>query len=152
VHPLDGRRGPFNFGGAGGTPAQAVTDAGGRWSFDALPAGTLRFAASDDHHAPGTSEPVPPDGKTGRDGGIIHLRARGHVAGQAARPDGMPVASATIRVGARGEGARTAYSDEHGNFDIAGLPHQPITLVAAGESASSEPVPLDLSAKPEQLG
>jgi protocatechuate 3,4-dioxygenase beta subunit len=134
-------------------PAPTVaTDGGGRWSFEALAAGSFRFGASDERHAPGLSEPVTLDGKTARSGIAIRLEAGASVAGQVVRPDGTPVAAASIRVGARGEEPRQAFCDEHGNFALGGLPRKAVELVAAGESASSDIVPLDLAAAPSQNG
>src|SRR6185312_1497774 len=47
--------------------AAPVTDAEGRWRIAAVAAGTVRFAARDGHHAPGSSALLSVDGKAARD-------------------------------------------------------------------------------------
>jgi hypothetical protein len=148
--------------------ASDVSDAAGRWSLAAVPAGTFRFAATHEQHGPGTSEPVTLDGKTPREAIVVTLEPGAHIAGQVVLPDGTPVPSASVRVIARepgqgrgggfaaqrllGEPPRQAFADEHGKFDIGGLPRRQAVLIAGGETASSDAMQLDLAAKPEQVG
>lgn len=145
--------------------AGALTDADGRWALPALPAGTFRFAATHENHGPGTSEPVTLDGKTARTEILVTMEPGAHIAGQVVLPDGSPVASAAVRVVAReagppqrgaprpaGDPPRQSFTDERGGFDIGGLPRRAVVLVAGGETASSDAMPLDLAARPEQTG
>lgn len=146
----------------GGRAAQTATsDGDGRWSFAALPAGSFRFAGTAAKHGPGTSENLVLDGHTAKSGIVVKLEAGAHVAGRVVKRDGTPVASATVRVGeagrrgppaggSPGEPPRQTYTDASGHFDLDGLARRPSQLVALGETSSSENVPLDLAAQPEQ--
>src|SRR5262249_32996907 len=107
-----------------GAGAGVLSDAAGRWSLPAVPAGTFPFAASHEQHGPGQSEPVTFDGKTARTDIVVALEPGAHIAGQVVLPDGTPVPSAQVRVAvreARGAGApfrppgdppRQAYADD----------------------------------------
>jgi len=147
----------FGFGRMSDAKKSIVSDAAGRWTVPALPAGTFRFNATHEKHGPGSSPPTSLDGKSEHKDITITLTEGAHIAGQVVRKGGGPVASATVRVAVKDAGlttelARQVFTNEKGAFDVTGLPRKPVELVASGETASSEIVPLDLAAKPEQLG
>lgn len=131
------------------------TDAQGRFRFDALPAGTFRFAARHPDHAPGTSAPVTLDGERERTDVEITLDAGAIVAGKVVNKQGQPVAWASVRVVAKIEGwsfedARQVYSDEAGAFEVKGLPRRTLQAVALHESGASETVEIDLGSVAEK--
>ena len=146
----------FGFAFGGGARDGVLTDARGRWSIAALPAGTFRFSASQEKHGPGTSAPVILDGRVEHKGIAIAVEAGAHIAGRVVDHAGAPVASAAVRIavasrGFGGEPARQAFTDDKGRFDIDGLPRKAAELVASSDSASSDITALDLAAKPAQL-
>jgi hypothetical protein len=131
-----------------------TTDAKGRWSFAALPAGTFRFSAAHAEHAPATSSNVALDGATPRADVEITMEPGARIAGKVVLPSGE-AAAATLRVAPRGGGfawfvGRQVSTRADGTFEIGGLPRRPIDVVAARADASSQVVALDLAAQPSR--
>ncbi len=134
-----------------------TTDDKGRWRFAALPAGSFRFSASHERHAPGVSEPISLTGLVERTGVIIQLAAAGRIAGKVVDAQGAPAPLATVRVARGGDGiswdvTRQAATDEKGEFDIGGLPRAALDVVASHELGSSTTAVVDLAAQPERTG
>lgn len=131
------------------------TDEHGAFRFEAMPAGTFRFLATDSHFAPGSSPPVTLDGAAARSGIEIRMDRGAVVAGRVVSRSGAAVGWATVRITARTSGAaydapRQTYADETGHFEIGGLPRRPMLLVALHESATSEIIPVDLTGTAER--
>ncbi|MBK9033581.1 MAG: carboxypeptidase regulatory-like domain-containing protein [Myxococcales bacterium] len=127
-----------------------VTDATGRFTFAALPAGSFRFVARHERFAPGTSAIVTLDGSHATDGVEIKLTGGATIAGKVVDDHGGPVASAQVRIavasrGMIGSEPRQVFSDSDGRFVIAGLPKKPLDAVAIAESGSSKNVAVDAS-------
>ena len=128
----------------------AVTDATGRFRFDAIAAGTYRFLATHERHAPGSSSPMKLDGANPREGIEIRLQPAATIADDVVSKHGDPVSLVTLRITARASGSsyeapRQAYSDEHGHFEITGLPRQRLQLVALHESGASRVIDVDMT-------
>src|SRR5439155_16115860 len=64
--------------------------------------------------------------------------------------DGGGIPGASVRIGSGYDAPRMTMADHEGRFHVTGLARRPVTLVARSESASSEPMALDLAATPEQ--
>jgi len=128
------------------------TDKNGAFAFDALPAGSFRFAAAHPERARGMSALVTLDGKTARDDVTITLAVGAIVRGTVVDATKAPVAGARVRIGItskRGmifEPPRQAYSDAKGAFEIKGLPRRELSAVAIHESGSSQSVDVDTTA------
>ncbi len=132
-----------------------TTDAAGKFRFDALPAGTFRFAARHPKFAPGASPQITLDGSSARDGVDIVLEQGATIAGKVVSKAGVPVAFASVRVAARIEGwsfedARQTSSDESGAFEMTGLPRKKLDVVGVHESATSQTVEVDVTAVAEK--
>ncbi len=128
----------------------AITVADGAFELPALPAGSFRFTATHEEHAPGTSELVTLDGKTPYTTVTIQLTAGASIRGKVVDTTGKPVASARVRVGVAGnpramifESPRQAYSDGTGAFAIKGLPKKQLMSIALHESGASQAVAVD---------
>lgn len=131
-----------------------TTDAAGAFSFAALAAGSYRFIAGDDAHAPGAVAPVVIDGVHAVDNLTIELSAGAAIAGRVIQADGSPAAGAIVRIAPRENAFRpvprqTAAATD-GGFRMAGLPRQSVYLVAFGGDASSETIEVDLTATSER--
>jgi protocatechuate 3,4-dioxygenase beta subunit len=130
-----------------------ITDAKGRWRFDALPQATVRFRASHQRFAPTVSAPVPLADGVPRSGVEIVLDVGARLTGHVVDTGGAPAASAVVQVGgASVESAliRQAHCDDDGRFELAGLPRTAIHLVASSETASSPLVSVDLTDRRER--
>ncbi len=130
-----------------------ITDAKGRWRFDALPRATVRFRASHQRFAPTVSAPVPLADGVERTGVEIALDAGARLTGRVVDAQGAPAASAVVHVGgASVESAliRHAYSDADGRFELLGLPRTNLHLVAMSDGASSALVSVDMTARRER--
>jgi protocatechuate 3,4-dioxygenase beta subunit len=132
-----------------------VSDAAGRFRFEAMPAGSFRFVARAEGFAPGTSALVTLGGVSERSGIEIVMDTGGSIAGQVVDTGGAAVPFAAVRVVARVEGfsfdeARQTASDEQGRFEMTGLPRKKLDAVAVGESATSETVEIDLATQAER--
>ena len=127
----------------------ATTDKFGAFTFDAMPAGSFRFAASHSDFARGASAIVTLDGKRPQDGIVITLGEGAVVRGTVVDSRKQPVASARVRVGVsskRGmifEPPRQVYSDGKGVFEIRGLPRNELQAVAIHETGASQSVVID---------
>src|SRR5262249_33974462 len=75
-----------------------VSGAQGGFRFEALPAGTFRFVARHEEHAPGSSQPVTLDGAAERNGVEIKLEAGAVLEGHVVAKAGGAVAGAIVRV------------------------------------------------------
>ncbi|HUH00726.1 MAG TPA: sigma-70 family RNA polymerase sigma factor [Kofleriaceae bacterium] len=126
-----------------------VTDAQGRWSLEAIAAGTYRFVAHGDGLAPATTAPMLVDGVHERTGIEIRVPGAAVIAGKVITADGAPVPAAMVRVVARGDVfwryAAQVYSAEDGSYRVEGLPRLEVDVVASQGTASSELVPVDLT-------
>ncbi|MGE0869575.1 MAG: collagen binding domain-containing protein [Kofleriaceae bacterium] len=128
-----------------------TTSADGTFSFDALPAGSFRFVANHRDFATGSSALVTLDGKTER-GGIVIALARGAVVrGKVVDASKQPVASARVRIATSGQsmfaaGARQAFTDATGAFEIKALPRTELLAIALHDAAASDSVVIDASA------
>lgn len=126
----------------------AVTDGEGRWSFQALPAGSFRFVARHDTHAPGSSELVTLDGTAEKAGVDIQLDPGAVLTGRVTDDQGAAVPSARVRVVASGRGfsrPRQTFTGEDGRFRMEGLPRRSVDAVALAEAGSSQIAEVDLS-------
>lgn len=131
----------------------AVASTGdGTFTFSALPAGSIRFIASQGDFATGVSAMVTLDGRTPKSGIEIMLPAGAALRGKVVSSDGRPVDSARVRVGVSGSGFRTvvppreAYSDAAGEFVVRGLPRRALTALALHELGASKAQTVDTSA------
>lgn len=126
------------------------TDAEGRFRFDALPAGSFRFAARHPSYAPGSSPIVTLDGQTERRGVEIVLEAGAVLAGRVVSRSGEPIAQAAVRVAPDDSAAawrdevRQTFTDETGAFEMTGLPRRRLRVVALSERGSSPMTEVDL--------
>ncbi len=126
-----------------------TSGADGSFRFDALGAGSFRFAATHGEYAPGQTAIVTLDGKHEHTGVLITLGAGATVRGTVVDLQGKPVASARVRVGRasrRGmifEPPRQAYSDGNGAFEIKGLPRHELVAVAMHETGASKSEDVD---------
>jgi protocatechuate 3,4-dioxygenase beta subunit len=100
------------------------SDAAGKFTIPALPAGTYRFEGQHKDYARGTSGQVRLDGKSEKADVVVTLGASGRVAGAVLDLTGKPVPGATVRVASR-EGRsfwdvpmRQVYTDDAGTFDV----------------------------------
>ena len=147
-----------------------VTGGDGGWRFPALPPGSLRFYASDQDHAPGTSALVVLDGKTEKSGIDITLGAGAMVHGKVVDTTKQPVPGARVMISAApqrgggngrrnarppgggggpaamGTGQRQAYTDAQGEFTVRGLPRDALLAIAQHEKGGSTPIEVDASA------
>ncbi|MDQ3301660.1 MAG: carboxypeptidase-like regulatory domain-containing protein, partial [Myxococcota bacterium] len=102
---------------------------------------------------PVTSAPITLDGKHARSGVELVLAAGGIVRGVVHDKAGKPVASADVRVVAKGHvewrARRQAFTDADGKFVIAGLARRAAEVVARHDSGASAIAPADLAAKRE---
>ena len=129
----------------------AVSGKDGKFELPAMPAGTFRFVATDEDHAPGTSELVTLDGKTAKTEVVITVAAGAIVRGRVVDTGKQPIEAARVRIVAVAanrramifEGPRQAYTNASGEFEIRGLPRRALQLVALHESGSSATVDTD---------
>ena len=126
----------------------AVSAADGGFSFEALPAGSFRFVATQDDLAPGTSTLVTLDGTTERTGVTITMAAGAVVRGRVVDANKQPVPSARVRIGLALRTMivappRQAFTDAQGAFELKGLPRRELVAVAINEAAASQSVPVD---------
>jgi uncharacterized GH25 family protein len=124
-----------------------TSDAQGRFRFESLALGTYRFVTQHEEHGPGVSAPQILDGRADLTEVLIVVPPGASVAGRVIAKDGSPVAAATIRVGPRSEGQpriRQTRALSDGTFRVSGLSRVPVEVVAITETASSEPVVVDL--------
>lgn len=133
----------------------ATADDQGQFRFGALPAGTFRFIARAEDHAPGNSELVTLDGSTGRSDIEITMEPAAIVRGRVESRDGTPVASARIRIAVKIDGffqsrTRQAYSADDGTFEIRGLARRELQLVALHASGSSQITDVDMRTTPHE--
>jgi uncharacterized GH25 family protein len=129
----------------------AVSGKDGAFELPAMPAGTFRFVATHEDHAPGTSELVTLDGKSPRTDVIIKLAQGAVVRGRVVDLQKQGVPSARVRVGAVAvnrramifEAPRQAFTNTLGEFEIKGLPRRALSAVALHDSGSSKTVDID---------
>ncbi len=128
----------------------AITIEDGKFELPPLPAGSFRFIASHEDHAPGTSELITLDGKTAYTTVTIQLSSGATVRGKVIDASGKGVASARVRVGVASnpramifEAPRQAYTDDSGTFAIKGLPKKPLLAVALHDTGASESKEVD---------
>ena len=131
-----------------------LADPDGTFSFPALAAGSWRLTATHGDHAPATSAPLTVDGAAARRGVELVLGPGGVVRGVVRDKAGQPVASADVRVVARGyvfwRARRQAFTDAEGRFSIAGLPRRALDVVAWHATGASAIAPAELAATREQ--
>ena len=155
--PLEGARVIYRQGAAGwrqqADPQHdaVMTDRDGAFQFDALPAGGFYFQADHPGHARGFSETIDLDGVTERAGIEIRLDKGVTLAGRVLDGNRQPIPYAGVRVlvgtGRRGAGPpRQSFADDQGAFEIAGLPHDTVNILATTEDAASATVEVDLAA------
>ncbi|MBA3498832.1 MAG: carboxypeptidase regulatory-like domain-containing protein [Deltaproteobacteria bacterium] len=131
----------------------AVTTKDGKFELPAMPAGTFRFVATHEEHAPGTSELVTLDGKSPRTDVTIKLAQGAVVRGRVVDTQKQGVASARVRIGVVAvnrramifEAPRQAFTNTSGEFEIKGLPRRALSVVALHETGSSQTVDVDTS-------
>jgi RNA polymerase sigma factor (sigma-70 family) len=129
------------------------SDAAGRWRLPALAAGTYQLAAAHPDHAPGVSRPTVV-GRVPVDGVELRLEAGGRLAGQVRDPQGRPLARVQVRAAALSRtlagwsAAREAFTDDGGQFRLAGLPRRSVQVVATDQDAASPMATVDLAAAP----
>ena len=129
------------------------TKADGTFALPALAAGTWRLTATQADRAPGSSTPITVDGVHARTGVKLVLEAGAVLHGTVKDSGGAPIASADVRVVARGflpwRARREAFTAADGTFAIRGLPRRAVDVVASHEHGASAIVPADLAAKAE---
>lgn len=128
-----------------------LTDADGKFVFDAVAAGSMRFDARHPDYAPGSSKIVTLDGSTPVEDVEVVLPRGAMIAGVVVDGGGAPVASARVRVGVAGAGfasagPRQVFSDDQGAWTVKGLPRRELEAVALSDAGSSATVPVDASA------
>jgi hypothetical protein len=131
----------------------ATTDDKGRFSIEAVPAGTYRFHARHPRYAPGSSEPRQLDGEHAVADVRITLQRGARLAGRVVDRSDAPVPWATVRVGPPVSGGamfgdfttRQAVTDERGAFEMEGLPRGKLLALARSEEASSPAVSVDVT-------
>ena len=125
------------------------TDAKGKFTIAALPAGTHMLSALDEVHAPATSAPFVLTDKPVTDLEIT-MKEGGVIAGMVLDTAQKPVPFATLRVVGQGEQlwsvmARQATTDETGAFQLRGLTRTKLQIRAESDAAASKLVPVDLT-------
>lgn len=130
-----------------------LTKADGTFAFPTVAAGTWRLTATHADHGPATSAPLTVDGTNAKNNVELTLTAGGTVKGKVVDKEGKPVASAEIRVIARGHvdwrARRQALTGGDGTFAVTGLPLRAMDVVASHDSGASAIASADLAAKPE---
>jgi len=129
----------------------AMTDAAGRFRFDALPQGSFRFVARADGFAPGTSDIVTLDGQSEPALVVVTVPAGATLAGTVVDAQGKPAASARVRVQVKSDGmrwgrARQVYSNDQGRFEMKNLPAKVVEAMALHDRGSSENLEVELTA------
>ena len=121
-----------------------TTDDAGRFTLDALPAGSFRLRAAHEPDAPGVSEVLTLDGKTPRTGVVVRLAEGVTVRGNVVDLHGAPVAAAQVQViaGSAAARPRQTYTDESGRFELRGLPRRPLAFAAVHPTGASDVVRL----------
>jgi hypothetical protein len=138
--------------------ASARSDAQGRFTLDAVPAGTHRFVAHHRDFPPAATEPMATDGATTTSGVRVQFAAAATLSGAVVDGGGAPVPWAAVRVapasgggGLDGGGVRERLADGEGRFAIKGLARAPVKVVAIAEQASSQVIEVDLAGQPAEL-
>lgn len=151
--PVAGAR--VTFGGASDWSVQIdarrdgqLTGADGRFRFDAIAAGSVRFDAHHPDYAPATSAIVTLDGATPVDDVEIVVPDGATVSGKVVDDKGAPVASARVRIAVAGAGfvsgpPRQVFSDDGGGFTVRGLPMRGLEAAAVSDLGASATVPID---------
>lgn len=139
---------------------EAVTDRRGRFTLDAVAAGTYRFTASHAMFAPGSSEPRTVDGSAATSDVRVVLERGGVLAGRVVDAAGAPAPWATVRAGAQVGSlqgglaeapTRQVIAGEDGSFRLQGLPRSALSALAVTDAASSAAVAVDLVTRQEVL-
>ena len=153
--PVAGAR--VTFGGASDWSVQIdarrdgqLTGADGRFRFDAIAAGSVRFDAHHPDHAPASSAIVTLDGVTPVEDVEIVVPDGATISGKVVDDKGAPVASARVRIGVAGAGfvsgpPRQVFSDDGGGFTVRGLPMRALEAAAVSDAGASATVPIDAS-------
>jgi len=119
--------------------AQARTEADGTWSLSAAPAGEHYVRVQHEGFIEARSEVFALDGKTERGDVLVELSRGAVVAGRVVDAGGAVVAHARVRVRHDGAGIRRqVVTDADGEFDVAGLPHGRVALMATTVKAASD--------------
>ena len=132
-------------------PSESIaTGADGKFQIAALPAGSFRFEARHDEHAPGVTDTIVLDGATARDGITIQLRPGAVIEGIVLDAARAPVPAARVRVREETAGlpmqrTRQVTTDAAGKFRFAGLPRTGMHVVALGEENTSKTARVDLA-------
>lgn len=149
-------------GFASESDASATSDERGAFRFAILAPGQYTFSAFDGEHAKGFSKAITVAAQPVRDV-VIAMKEGGAVSGAVVGRDGAEVPFAALRIAphpageggmmAAFQGARQVASDEHGRFEIKGLPRARLQLRAEGERAASAVVEVSLveAARRDQL-
>jgi Carboxypeptidase regulatory-like domain len=142
-----------------GGNASATTDARGEFRFAMLAPGQTTFTAFDGEHAKGFSKAIAIADQPVRDV-VIVMKEGGTVSGAVVSRDGAEVPFATLRIAPHPDaegGMREAFqssrrmaSDEHGRFEIKGLPRARLQLRAEGELATSAITEVSLAEVPRR--
>lgn len=153
--PVAGAR--VTFGGASDWSVQIderrdgqVTGADGKFRFDAIAAGSIRFDARHPDFAPASSSIVTLDGVSPVDNVEIVLPSGATISGKVVDDQGAPVASARVRIGVAGAGfvsgpPRQVFSDDAGAFTVRGMPKRGLEAAAVADAGASATVPIDAS-------
>ncbi|MBT8496503.1 MAG: carboxypeptidase-like regulatory domain-containing protein, partial [Deltaproteobacteria bacterium] len=129
-----------------------LSDQAGRFQFPALPAGSFRFVARADGHAPGTSDIVTLNGKSEPSVVTVTVTAGATLAGLVVDKNGQPADSARVRVQVKTEGfnwgrPRQVFSDADGKFEMRNLPAKTVEVAALHDAGSSEVIEAELAPK-----
>ncbi len=131
-----------------------TTAADGTFRIAALPAGSFRFSARDDDHAPGATSAVVLDGTTAREDLVIQLQPGGTLTGVVVDANKRPVPWARVRAREEAQGiamqrTRQTTADADGTFRLSGLPRSVVNIVALGDETTSSTARADLAATPD---
>ncbi len=132
----------------------ALSDDQGRFVIQALAAGTYRLVASHEDYPHASSRAVEVAGFRPTEGIEIVMEPGASVSGRVVSGEGQAVPWAQVRIGTRsgtpfsgvfgGAQQRSTTADEQGVFELKGLPREELIVMAVGEHASSDTVPVDL--------
>jgi hypothetical protein len=144
----------FSLGGGDAT----VSGDDGAFAFTTVAAGSYTIAARDGEHAPGTSEIVTVDGITAVSGVTVVLTTGGAIRGRVVTRQHAPAPFAAVEVAPSDVGGMAAWTgfgpstrrvtaDDHGRFEMKGLPRGRVRVRAETDEAASAITDVDLGAQ-----
>lgn len=135
-----------------------LSDASGKFEFEALPGGSFRFTATADGFSEGSSGLVSLSTQHETTSVEVVMEAEATLRGKVSSQDGEGVAAARVRVAVKTSGrmgprqrTREVFSDDKGNYELSGLSRKEYQVIALHESASSSIEDADLSVAPHDV-